>query len=506
MGKGLLLGVDIGTQGVKSSLFDLDGGCLSTAFIPSRLFQPEPGITEEDPEFQLDSVCNSIGACLRDAPGVDPSDVKCLAIDGQMAGVIGVGEDGLNVTPYDSWLDTRCAPYIGLMKEKAGDEVIRKTGNPPSFNHGPKILWWKEEKPEIYKNIVSFVQPAGYAAMRLCGLKGAEGFIDRTYLHFSGFADNRNACWDKGLMNIFDISEEKLPRIVSPTDIIGEIIPEMARRCGLSGPVPVAAGCGDTAASFLSCGAVEPGICVDVAGTASVFAATTDEFRCDVDTRVMGCGASVTEGLWHPYAYINGGGMNIEWFLSNVLGREKNDPERFRGMENENLEPKENDPVFIPHMAGRVSPSQPDLKGTFAGLSWNHTHQDMFAAIMESVSLEYGIYRNSLKGMYENLTLTELRITGGGENSRIWKEMKSGVLQVPVVAIEQNYGAPMGAAIVAGVACGAFASTVEAVDAWINTKESVSCDPRWYGHYEKRVGKYESLLNHMNRYYAGEER
>ncbi len=505
MGKGLLLGVDIGTQGVKSSLFDLDGNCLSSGFIASKLYQPEPGITEEDPEFQLDSVCRSISSCLEDASGVNPEDLKCLAIDGQMAGVIGVGKDGMNVTPYDSWLDTRCAPYIQLMEEKAGEEIIRKTGNPPSFNHGPKILWWKHERPEVYKKIAGFVQPAGYAAMRLCGLKGKDAFIDTTYLHFSGFADNRNSTWDKGLLNLFGISEEILPRIVSPSDIIGHLTDEMAARCGLAGPVPVAAGCGDTAASFLSCGAVEPGICVDVAGTASVFAATTDEFCCDTDTRVMGCGASVTEGLWHPYAYINGGGMNIEWFLSEVMGRDRGDRDRFEGMEKDSLEPRDSDPVFIPHMAGRVSPSQPSLKGTFAGLSWNHTRQDMFMAIMESVALEYGVYRKSLMGMYDDLSLTELRITGGGENSRIWKEMKAGVLQVPVVSIEQNFGAPMGAAIVAGIASGVFSSTLEAAGKWINTKDSVFCHSRLYGHFENRVGRYESLLTHMNRYYTGAE-
>ena len=504
MEKGLLLGIDIGTQGVKSSLFNMDGECLSSAFIPSRLFQPEPGITEEDPEFQLDSVCRSIFECLGNTASIDPLDVKCLAIDGQMAGVIGVGEDGMNVTPYDSWLDTRCAPYIGLMKEKAEEEIIRKTGNPPSFNHGPKILWWKHEKPEVYSRIACFVQPAGYAAMRLCGLKGRDSFIDKTYLHFSGFADNRNARWDKGLLGIFDIDENKLPRIVSPADIVGEITPEMAERCGLAGPVPVAAGCGDTAASFLSCGAVRPGICVDVAGTASVFAATADEFRPDVGSGVLGIGASVTEGLWHPYAYINGGGMNIEWFLAEVLGRDKADTGRFEGMTPGKLEPRETDPLFIPHMAGRVSPSQPDLKGTFAGLSWRHTYRDMYMAVMEGVALEYGVYRKALKGMYGGLNLTELRITGGGENSLIWKQVKSGVLQVPVLSIEQNFGAPMGSAIVAGLACGAFTSTEEAADRWINTKDSTSCDKALYDHYEKRVRQYESLLVHMNSYYSGE--
>ena len=498
----LLLGVDIGTQGVKCSLFDVNGTCLSTSFVPSRLHQPEPGITEEDPEFQLDSVCRSVSESLKSRTGIRASKIRCMAIDGQMAGIIGVGEDGMAVTPYDSWLDTRCAPYIKQMKEQAEEEIIRKTGNPPSFNHGPKILWWKEERPEQYKKIIRFVQPSGYAAMRLCGMRADQAYIDRSYLHFSGFADNPNRCWDTNLVSSFDIDGDKLPGIISSTDIVGEMTVEMARRCGLDAPVPVAAGCGDTAASFLSCGAVEPGVCVDVAGTASVFAATTDVFCPDTSTQILGCGASVTEGLWHPYAYINGGGMNLEWFVSDVLGRKPEDSHRFSDLESGEFKPRSTDPLFIPHMAGRVSPAQPDLKGAFAGLSWKHSSRDMFLAVMESVALEYGIYRKSLKGMLPEMELSELRITGGGEKSRPWNTMKAAVLQVPVVPIRQNHGAPMGSAIIAGIACGIFDNTRDAVDRWITLGKSVRSEPELFSYYAGRVERYQSLLAVMNQFYA----
>ena len=169
------------------------GRALATAFRKSRLHQPAPGVVEEDPEYQFKTVCQCIKACVAEA-GIDPANVSAIGIDGQMAGIIGIGEDGRAVTPYDSWLDTRCAPYIALMQERAGDEIIRKTGGPASFNHGPKILWWKEERAETYERIASFVQPGGYAAMRLCGLDASQAFIDKSYLHFSGFADNLRGC------------------------------------------------------------------------------------------------------------------------------------------------------------------------------------------------------------------------------------------------------------------------------------------------------------------------
>ena len=124
------------------------------------------------------------------------------------------------------------------------------TGNAPSFNHGPKILWWQQERPTEYARIAKFVQPGAYVAMRLCGLTAESAFIDHSYLHFSGFADNAGHCWDQALCAQFGIDLEKLPRIVKPTARIGTLTAAMAAACGLPATTIVIAGCGDTTASF----------------------------------------------------------------------------------------------------------------------------------------------------------------------------------------------------------------------------------------------------------------
>ncbi|MDY0170698.1 MAG: FGGY family carbohydrate kinase, partial [Thermoguttaceae bacterium] len=286
-----LIGIDIGTQGTKAALFAEDGTCLAQAVQASKLHRPAPGVVEEDPERQVTSVCAVVRACVRGG-GIGPGGVAGIGIDGQMAGILGVGRDGRNVTPYDSWLDTRCAPYIEQMDREAGGEIVARTGGPPSFNHGPKILWWMHQRKRQYRSIAAFVQPGGYAAMRLCGLDGSRAYLDATYLHFSGFADNAASRWDDDLCRRFQVDPEKLPAIVRPESVVGELTASAARRCGLRAAVPLVAGCGDTAASFLSCGAVREGIGVDVAGTASVFAATTAAFRPDVERRVLSCGQS----------------------------------------------------------------------------------------------------------------------------------------------------------------------------------------------------------------------
>ena len=501
----ILIGVDIGTQGVKAAAFDEAGACLGEAFRKSDIHRPSPGAVQEDPEFQLASATAAIAEC---AARAGAKAVKGIAIDGQMAGIIAVRADGRNVTPYDSWLDTRCAPYITSMQRSAGAEVTRKAGGPPSFNHGPKILCWKAERPDVYARIRAFVQPGGYAAMRLCGLDGAAAFIDSSYLHFSGFADSRAGSWDRELCARFGVDPGILPRIVEPHSVVGELIPAMAGACGLPPGVPVVAGCGDTAASFLSCGAVRPGTCVDVAGTASVFAGTESEFRADTELMVMSCGHSATPGLWHPYAYINGGGMNLEWFRTEIAGRVSGsgaEPPSFDALNRmaADVEPREDDPMFLPHLGGRVSPSWPNLRGAWVGLTWSHGLGHLYRAALEGVALEYGIYLGALEKLYGAVRVKEVRVTGGGEKSAVWNRIKADILGVPVVQIMGGGGAPMGSALLAAYGVGVVKSLEEAAARWVRTGTVTEPDPTRAAIARRRLARYEDLIAALNRWAGG---
>ena len=124
------------------------------------------------------------------------------------------------------------------MQQQAGAEIIRKTGGPASFNHGPKILWWKHERGETFERIAAFVQPGSYAAMRLCGMDASQAFIDKSYLHFSGFADNPRGRWDERLCRMFDVPMTKLPRIVESHAVIGQVAREHGETLRTDGRYP----------------------------------------------------------------------------------------------------------------------------------------------------------------------------------------------------------------------------------------------------------------------------
>ena len=498
--KAVLIGVDIGTQGVKGLACSAKGAMLGSGFRPSQLHRPDANTVEEDPEFQFASALAVIKDCVRRAK-IAPSSVAGVAFVGQMAGVIGVGADGRHVTPYDSWLDSRCAPQIRRMQQDANAEVLEKTGCAPSFNHGPKILRWKTQFPHVYRRISSFVQPGAYVAMRCCGLDACEAFIDTTYLHFSGFADTQHARWDASLCDKFDVDRAMLPRIVRPHEKIGVLTEEAARHCGLAPGTPVVAGCGDTAASFLACGATRQGICVDVAGTASVFAGTTQTFQPDRRHGTLGCSHAATPGLWHVYAYINGGGMNLEWFRREIANHGRTRGRGLLTLDDLNalagqvgLDPAL--PLFVPHLGGRVCPSQPGLRGTWAGLNWSHGIGALYRSVLEGVALEYRLYAEILRELYPGLPLREVRVTGGGEKSVLWNQIKADALGVPVVQVA-SAGAPMGAALIAGFGAGLFTDLGKAAEAWIEKGARTRPQRKHHAFYTARFHRYRALLESM---------
>lgn len=497
MSSSYVVGVDVGTQGTKAVLCDADGTCLGEAFRESNITEPQPGALIEDPEEQYAAVCATVKQCIEQS-AVSAAEVAAIAIDGQMAGILGVGADGRNVIPYDSWLDTRCAPYITRMAERAADAILQSSGNVPSINHGPKILWWKAEHPQEYKRISAFVQPGSYAAMRLCGLEGSQAFIDVTYLHFSGFADNANSRWNEELCREFGVDPAKLPRIRRPNEIVGTVTAEASRLSGLAEGTPVAAGCGDTAASFLACGAVSAGICVDVAGTASVFSLTSDQFRPDVASRVLGCSQAVTPGMWHHYAYINGGGMNLEWFRKTLAAVKPQalDTQSFEELNAlaGDIVPQLSDPYFIPHVAGRVMPSAAHLRGAWLNLSWSHTLGHLYRSTLEAVALEYGIYLNAIRRLDPAVDIREVRITGGGEKSQLWNQIKADVAQAPVVQLIGSRGAPMGSAMVAAYAAGMADTVQDLASRWIRRGATIAPDAQMREHYQTRGSRYERFV------------
>ncbi len=308
-----LVGVDLGTSATKSSIYQTDGTLVAQASAEVPLYYPQPGVVEQENDDFYATALQTIRQCIEQS-GLDPRQIAAIAFDSQMAGVGSIDGDFEPATRFDSWLDMRCQPYIEQIDKHFGEQVTRLTGGPPTCDHGPKIVWWKEEQPAAYARVAKFIMPAGYVAGKMAGLKAEQAFIDYTFLHFSGLSDAQRGEWSPELCGSLGVAPEKLPAIVEPWRVVGEVTAAAARASGLAPGTPIAAGCGDTAANALGAGIVQPGMLFDVAGTASVLASCTDVYVADVQHRALLTMRSVVPGLWNPLAYIGGGGQALRWF------------------------------------------------------------------------------------------------------------------------------------------------------------------------------------------------
>jgi xylulokinase len=460
MQKKHLIGVDLGTSATKAALYQIDGKLIAEASLEVPLHHPKPGVVEQDNEDFYTSAARTVQECLRSS-GVDARSVAALAFDSQMAGVGLIDEDFKPVARFDSWLDMRCQPYIEKMDREAGDRITRLTGCPPTCDHGPKMLWWKDEQPQVYARTAKFVMPGTYVAGRLAGLKADQAFIDHTYIHFSGFSEAQKGSWSAELCDQFGLDAGKLPQIVDPCAVVGEVSEACAREFGLAPGTLIAAGAGDTAANALGAGIVRAGMLFDVAGTASVLAGCTDAFVADANNRALLTMRSVIPGLWNPLAYIGGGGLALRWFRDQF----------FNSSHGQALPPADDlydrmialagsvphgaeGLLFSPHLGGRICPSSPEMRGAWVGVSWSHTQAHFARAILESVAFEYAYYLKILKELLPGLELVEARAVGGGARSTTWNQIKADVLGVPYQRLKGNEFGAWGAAMLAGKAAG----------------------------------------------------
>lgn len=499
-----IVSVDIGTQGCKAALFGESLQREAVSFVPLEVCSPRAGVAWQEPSKIYEGVLIAIRQLL-DKSRVKPQEIAVLGIDGQMAGIMGVDVSGEAVTVYDSWLDTRCSRYVEWMKEQCGQKVTQITGGPVSFTHGPKILWLKHEKQELYKKVCKFVTIGAYITGRIAGLQGEELFFDHTGMQYSGFGDNLRLEWSDELLDRFGVEKSKMARILSPFDVVGRVTSSFAAVSGLVPGTPVIAGCGDTAASIYGAQVLETGALLDCAGTASVLCSKADDYAPDTTEQVITLMRAPQKGQWYPMAYINGGGLCVRWGRDHLSGSQGG---TYEELEKEALNvPAGSDGLYcIPHFAGRVLPYHPNLRGGFVGMSWNHTRGHLYRSILEGIAYEYAFYLSILKKMYPRYTFRKLYTMGGGARSRLFGQIKADVLGVDVTVCEEVDTALRGTARIAAKAVGILQGEEDNQNEKTDQKRQEICIRANEGSKAEYAGMtegYQNLLEKLETFYKG---
>ena len=506
-----LIGVDLGTSVVKAGLYDADGRLVAQAARPAPLRQPAPAIAEQDGEEFMAAAAASVREVVNKA-GVTAAQVAGVAFDGQMGGAMAVDRRFRALTPwYPSGLDGRYLPHQRRLAARAGARLIELCGDLPIM--APRMLWWRQESPDLYRRIAKVVTLAGYVAGRMTGLKAEQAFIDASYLTWVGLGDTARRCWSPELAEVTGLGGDglaRLPRIVPATEVVGHLSREAAAACGLAEGVPVAAGAGDQAAGFVGAGLVEPGQLIDVAGTFPVFGVCSRRYFADLDTRMLKPIASpLGGGAWYSMMYINGGGLTHRWFAEQFAsaggGAEAaGSGAAFAELDAaaEQVAPGADGLLCVPHLMGRACPNEPDVRGAWVGFTWTHGRAHFYRALLESVAYEYALACRALRAADPDIALGEVRVIGGGAASDLWNRIKADVLGLPYVRLAVPDASTLGSAILAGHAVGLIPDMAGVARSAARPGARHLPDAAAHGRYRAGVDAYRATLRHLGGAYA----
>lgn len=482
-----LLGIDIGTSACKVAVFDEDGKVLAQANRPYRVYYPQNGWAEQNPEEWWEAICDAVREALSEE-SVSAEQIKGIGVDGQSWSAIPVDENGsvLHNTPI--WMDTRARHLCEKVKKEIGtDEIFRVAGNDflPSYVT-PKLLWFKEERPEVFQKTHKFLQSNSYIVMKLTGEMSQE--YSQCYgIHFFHM---EKLSYDMALAEKMGLSPDMMPKLYGCEEIVGSVTEEAAKKTGLKAGTPVVAGGLDAACGALGAGVYRPGETQEQGGQAGGMSICTDKA---LSHKALILGTHVVPGLWLLQGGTVGGGGALKWFRQELGGGMSFDELTAEAAE---APPGSDGVLFLPYMAGERSPIwNPDAKGVFYGLSFDKTRGHLIRSVLEGVafSLEHNLRTAAETGIH----VDTLNAMGGASNSVLWTQIKADVTGKTIRVPSSDTATTLGAAILAGVGCGIYGSYGEAVNRTIRMTRVQEPNPENKAVYDRAMERYLRLYEDL---------
>ena len=468
------IGVDIGTSGTKTVLFDKTGNVIASALQEYPLYQPQNGYAEQRPEDWLEATVSTIAQVMAKS-GVEAAQVKGVGLSGQMHGLVMLDEQDTVIRPAIIWCDQRTAKECEEITQKVGAErLIQITANPALTGFtASKILWVRNHEPENYARCTKILLPKDYVRYMLTGAFATE-VSDASGMQL---LDVPNRCWSDEVLEKLEIPKSMLAKVYESPDITGYITAAMAARTGLAEGTPVVGGAGDNAAAAVGTGVVENGKAFTTIGTSGVVFAHSDEIAIDPKGRVHTFCCAVP-GAWHVMGVTQAAGLSLKWFRDNFCAAEKEtaaamgkDPYFLMDQEVEQVPIGAGKLLYLPYLMGERTPHlDPQVRGAFVGLSAVHGKKEMLRAVMEGVAFSLNDCKNIIQEM--GIPVDDMMACGGGGTSPLWRQMLADLYRCPVKTVASKEGPALGVAILAMVGTGAYPSVAEACRAIIRTDKT----------------------------------
>jgi xylulokinase len=492
----LFLGIDLGTSRLKLQVIDSQAEPLAEASVPIQMSIPQPGWAEQHPSDWWGALVAACGDLFAEGK-VAPARIAAVGLTGQMHGAVFLGAGGDVLRPSLIWADGRTAEQVDQIKRilpLAG--LIGITGNAPNTSFtATKIMWVRQHEPEVYVRTSQVLLPKDYLRYRLTGEHATDVSDASATLLF----DLARRSWSPDLLNAFDIRPAMLPAVHESRMVTGYITAEASRATGIPAGVPVVAGGGDAECGALGLGLTgspeQRGVLLSNLGTSGQIFATTDAPRVDPRGRVHSL-CHVVEHRWHVMGAILSGGVALSWARNLLTPAEQGSVEEALEYDTLTTEAAQagigaGGVLFLPYLLGERTPHMdPDASAVFYGLRLHHNRAHMVRAVLEGVALAL---RDGLEVLREmGISLSEVRLVGGGARSALWREIQRDVFNLPVRAGVAEHGAAYGAALLAAVGVQAFENVDEAL-AGKSWGELSQPDPEAAAEYEKIYARYRQL-------------
>jgi xylulokinase len=472
----VVVGIDVGTTGLKAIALSPDGEVLATAAHGYALSTPHAGWAEQDPDdwWQAAEAALAEVAAGREVAGI--------GLSGQMHGLVALDAEDRVIRPAILWNDQRTAAECIEIEELIGTErLVELTGNRALTGFtAPKLLWLRRHEPDAYARIARVLLPKDYVRLRLTG----EWATDASDASGTLLLDVGRRAWSEDVREALDLPAEWLPPVLESPQQAGQV----GARPGQLQGTPVAAGAGDQPAAAVGVGADRAGVLSVVLGTSGVVLAPLPTYAHDPVGRVHAFCHAVP-GAWQAMGVMLAAAGSLQWFHER-LAPDVPFPDLLA--EAEEWGAGADGLVFLPYLAGERTPhADPDARGAFVGLELRHDRGALVRAVLEGVAFGLRDCLDLLRSLGVDAEVG--RVSGGGARSDLWLEIVASVLDLPLEVTASEEGSALGAALLGGVAGGAFADVHDAVDQCVRVTRVVEPNPAWRETYASLLPRYREL-------------